>query len=279
MTEVTFKNGRHVAVRMLKHSIGVLAVTALMTIALHRFWSCLPWSEFVASAGLAHVTVVDGVRYCDFSRDRSAGSSVEWLCGLSASWETELFKEAVADRVLSLGAIKEDKDTLLRVLNAVRFEIRPERTCVRIFAVAKNGMLAGECANGVANEIVKQLEDENARCKSTGCLQISRIRKKQQMVVKKIEDSLRDQNGELPARFTRDDLNREVEVLNQMKENEVKVFSVEAWNGVFERVNDAYGNVHVRQPSLVVLGLISLLLSIMLESLWGFKRLFWALRQ
>ena len=277
------KNGRHVAVRMLKHSIGVLAVTALMTIALHRFWSCLPWSEFVASAGLAHVTVVDGVRYCDFSRDRSAGSSVEWLCGLSASWETELFKEAVADRVLSLGAIKEDKDTLLRVLNAVRFEIRPERSCVRIFAVAKSGMLAAECANGVADEVVKQLSDENRRCKSIGCSQITRIRKKQQMLVKKIEDSLHGQNEDQKVnnkvRYTIDDLNRELKVLDQMKENEAKISSVDAWNGVFERVDDAYENVHAVQPSFAVIGLISLFLSIMFETLWNFNRFFRVLQQ
>lgn len=277
------KNGRHLAVRMLKHLIRVLAVTALMTIALHRFWSCLPWSDFVASAGLAHVTVVDGVRYCDFSRDRSAGSSIEWLYGLSANWKTEQFKEAVANRLFSLSVIKEDKDAPLSILNAVKFDIRSERSCVRIIAVAKSRMLAAECANGVADEIVKQLADENKRCKSIGCSQITRIRKRQQMLVRKIEDSLRGQNEDRTVnnkvRFTIDDLNRELEVLDQMKENEAKVSSVYAWNGVFERVDDAYENVHAIKPGFAVIGLISLFLSIMFETLWNLNRFFRVLQQ
>ena len=202
---------------------------------------------------------------------------------MSANWKTEQFKEAVANRLFSLGVIKEDKDALLRILNAVKFEIRPERSCVRIIAVAKSGMLAAECANGVADEVVKQLSDENRRCKSIGCSQITRIRKKQQMLVKKIEDSLHGQNEDQKVnnkvRYTIDDLNRELKVLDQMKENEAKISSVDAWNGVFERVDDAYENVHAVQPSFAVIGLISLFLSIMFETLWNFNRFFRVLQQ
>jgi hypothetical protein len=64
-----------------------------------------------------------------------------------------------------------------------------------------------------------------------------------------------------------------------MKENEAKVSSVCAWNGVFERVDDAYENVHAIKPGFAVIGLISLFLSIMFETLWNLNRFFRVLQQ